>query len=190
MAFLFLNLPPEIRNQIFRHLLTHKTPILTYSSNNLGPPSPTLLYLCPDILLACRSIYEEGSSILYGENMFQAHPTFLTDSTFALDPCRPIGYPHLVAQIRRFHIRVRLDCDPYYKPEAVKKAFAGVDDLQVEVFRSSFGLCGYEALEGFAEVRGVRRPKVHGSVDQEFARWLEECMKSDCGMDPGPWEEH
>ena len=111
--------------------------------------------------------------------MFQAHPTFLTDSTFALDPSRPIGNAQLIAQIRRFHIRVRLDCDPYYKPEAVRKTFSGLDDLQIEIFRSSFGLCGYEALDGFLGVRGVSRARVYGSVDPIYARRLEELMERD-----------
>lgn len=154
MAFPFLHLPPEIRNQILRLLLTHTTPIFTTSSTSLGPPSPTLLHLRPHILLVCKCIYKEGSSILYGENTFQAHPTFLTSSTFALDPYRPIGFAHLVTQIRRFHIRVRLDCDPFYQPEAVRNAFTGLNELQVEVFRSSFGVCGYEALDGFSGVGG------------------------------------
>ena len=177
MPLPFQDLPAEIRNQIYHLLLTHKTPILTISSHKLGPPSPTLLGLHPNLLLTCKKIYKEGSSILYSENMFQAHPTFLTDSIFALDPSRPIGNAHLVAQIRCFHIRVRLDCDPYYTPEAVRKAFSGLENLQIEVFRSSFGLCGYDALDGFAGVRGVKRAKVYGSIDPIYARWLEELME-------------
>lgn len=190
MAFLFLDLPPEIRNQIFRLLLTHTTPILTTSAHDLRPPRLVRLQLHLNLLLVSRTLHNEASSILYGENTFQAHPTFLIDSTFALDPGRPINNPHLVAQIRRFHVRVRLDCDPYYKPDAVKKAFAGVEHLEVEIFRSSFGLAGYGALDGFAGVRGVRKAKVYGSVGPEFAVWLETCMQSKKGAECARWNEN
>ena len=100
-----------------------------------------------------------------------------------MDPHRLIGSRHLVAKIRRFHIRVRLDCDTYFKPDAIKEAFSGMDVFQIEVFRSSFGLCDYEALEAYAGVRGVKRARVYGSIDDNFAQWLVVCMESDLGTE-------
>lgn len=73
---------------------------------------------------------------------------------------------------------MRLDCDTFYKKEDVKRVFDGADVLEVEVFRSSWGVGGYEALEGYRGVRGVRRARVHGSLPALTARWLEECMQS------------
>ena len=42
--------------------------------------------------------------------------------------------------------------------------------LGVEVFRSSFEAGGHDALSGFFGVRGVKIARVHGSVDEDFAR--------------------
>lgn len=183
MPFCFLELPGEIRNQILRLLLTHNTPIITRFANQLAPPEPTNLRLCPHILLSSRRIYHDGLSILYGENTFQAHPSYLTSMLFAMDPFRPVTASVCVEMIRRFHIRVRLDCDPYYKAEAVKKAFSGADSLEVEIFRSSWGMGGYDAFEGYMGVRGVRKARVHGSVGVEFAEWLEGVMQAPQGSE-------
>lgn len=73
---------------------------------------------------------------------------------FALDPARTVNSVVCLNLIRRFHIRVRLDCDTFYKKEDVGRVFDGADVLEVEVFRSSWGVGGYEALEGFRDVRG------------------------------------
>lgn len=59
----------------------------------------------------------------------------------------------------------------------MKRAFDGVERLEVEVFRASWGVGGYEALEGWGDVRGVRRARVHGSLPAGMARWLEGCME-------------
>lgn len=177
----FLQLPGELRNQILRALLIHRTPIITRSANQLAPPKPTNLQLCPNILLTSWRTYYEGLSILYGENTFQAHPSYLTSMLFAIDPSRTITASFCKELISRFHIRVRLDCDPYYEAEAVKKAFSGAELLEVELFRSSWGIGGYDALEGFMGVRGVRKAKVYGSVGAKFASWLEEIMQAPDG---------
>lgn len=183
----FLDLPGEIRNQILRLLLTHSTPIITLSANQLAPPKPTPLGLSSSILLTSWRTYYEGLSILYGENTFQAHPSYLTSMLFAMDPTLTVG-PHYTSMVRRFHIRVRLDCDPYYKPESVKEVFTGADQLEVEVFRASWGIGGYESLDGFLGIRGVGRARVYGSVGTKFARWLEECLESREGTDMGELE--
>jgi hypothetical protein len=112
---------------------------------------------------------------------FQAHPSYLTDTVFAMDPTRKVISKLCVSMIRRFHIRVRRDCDPYYKSEDVRRVFSGAEELEVEVFRASWGCGGYDALEGFSHVRGVKKAKVHGSVGNEFAKWLEGVMESGVG---------
>jgi len=178
MPFLFLALPGEIRNQILRLLLTHKTPIIARSVNHLAPPRPTSLEICPNTLLTCWQVYNESLSFLYGENTFQAHPSYLTAVLFAMDPTRLVTAPFCVEMVRRFHIRVRLDCDPYYHPAAVAKAFNSAEELEVECFRSSWGIGGYDALEGFMSVRGVHRASVHGSVGMKMALWLKKVMQS------------
>lgn len=72
---------------------------------------------------------------------------------------------------------MRLDCDTFYKKEDVRRVFDGADVLEVEVFRSSWGIGGYEALEGYRDVSGVRKARVHGSLPVVTARRLEACME-------------
>ena len=91
--------------------------------------------------------------------MFQAHPSLLTAKLYALDPSRPVTAPRCVSYICRFHVKVRLDVDPFFKGEVVGRSFSGAQRLVVEVFRASWGVGGYEALEGFARVRGVGRAR-------------------------------
>ena len=189
MPFPILDLPIEIRLQILSHILSHSKAIITSSANNLAPPSPTPLGLSPSILCTSSQLHAEGLSVLYGANTFQAHPQLLTLSIFALDPTRRVTTPWGISLIKRWHVRVRLDCDPYYTTDAVAEAFSGCEELEVEVFRASWGIGGYGALEGFRGVRGVRRAKVHGSVGTKFARWLEGAMESgETGAVEG-WEE-
>ena len=68
------------------------------------------------------------------------------------------------------------------------RAFEGAERLEVEVFRASWGLGGYEALEGYAGVRGVGRARVWGSVGRGFARWLEGVMEEGVGSVVEAWE--
>ena len=105
MVFSFFDLPGEVRNYILRLLLTHKTPIVARFANQLAPPNPTSLHLCPHVLLVSRQTYSEGISLLYGENTFQAHPSYLVSILFAMEPGRYITSKLCVAMVRRFHIR-------------------------------------------------------------------------------------
>lgn len=173
----FLSLPGEIRNVILRLLLTHQTPIVIYRFGALKPPRPVTLKLQPNILQACRLTYNEGRTILYGENVFQAHHMLLKGAVFAVYPDQLISF-NCTEMVRRFHIRVRADIDAFYLPSQVEAAFDDTDILEVEVFRSSFEAGGHGALHCFAGVRGIKKVKVHGSVDNYFARWLEGCMMS------------
>ena len=188
MPFPYDLLPCEIRLQILRNLLTHSTFIYTNSSHQLGPLYPTPLSLSPDILLASKRAYADAIHILYGENTFQAHPQYLASSVFAIDPTRLVTAVHCIKLIKRWHVRVRLDCDLYYQPEDLRACFDGCDSLEVEVFRSSWGKGDYEALTGFQRVRGVKRACVHGSVGEAFAKYLETCMMNRSGQEADPWE--
>ena len=73
---------------------------------------------------------------------------------FALDPARAVTSALCMKMICPFYVRVRLDCDTYYQKEYVRRVFDGADVLEVEVFRSSWGVGGYKALEGYRDVRG------------------------------------
>lgn len=73
-------------------------------------------------------------------------------------------------------------------PKVLKQSFDGVEKLEIEVFRSSWGIGGYESLDGFAGIRGVKSAKVRGSVGRGFARWLEEVMQTPEGLDIATFE--
>lgn len=105
----------------------------------------------------------------------------LKGAVFAVDPDQLISF-NCIEMVRRFHIRVRADIDAFYLPSQVEATFDGTDILEVEVFRSSFEAGGHGALHCFAGVRGVKKAKIHGSVDERFARWLERCMMSTRGQ--------
>lgn len=84
---------------------------------------------------------------------------------------------------------MRLDCDPFYPPDTVVGTFTSADELEVEVFRASWGIGSYDALDPFTKIRGVRKAKVHGSLWKRYARWLESSMMTGCGIEVDGWSE-
>lgn len=157
MTFPFLDIPAEIPNVVIRLLLTHNASILARSCNNLKPPRPVSLGLTSSLCLLSRAVHAEAISILYGENIFQAYPTFLTASVFAMDPERPVSSLRCISHIRKWHVRVRLDCDPYYKPAIIAQMFTNAHELEIEVFRASWGIGSYDPVEGFTRMRCEKR---------------------------------
>ncbi|KAB2570847.1 hypothetical protein DBV05_g10485 [Lasiodiplodia theobromae] len=97
---------------------------------------------------------------------------------FLLGSIRPILHASVVAQIRNWHISVRLDADPYFNAAEVTAAFSNADSLEVECWQAQFEACDYSVLRLFQDVRGVGRAKVSGSVGYGFAHWLELVMES------------
>ncbi|KAF4636062.1 hypothetical protein G7Y89_g2037 [Cudoniella acicularis] len=173
----FLDFPGEIRNQIYRELLivpAVSTPRL------LGDPP-----IYPQVLSVCRKVHKEAQQMLYCCNTFLAHPNLLT----ALPRLRlyydTIYQPHLISLIRRYHIRVRLDCDPNFSALKAKEAFTRLDELTVEVFQAQFGSSDYKVLKLFEGVRGVQRARVYGSVTEfpEYIEWLQKCMTTPEGLE-------
>lgn len=86
---LFAKLPPEVREQIYTHLLTYPGVLLCVTSGGL----PTPYYnLHPSILPTCRRLALEALPILYGRNRFSVFhiPNLLRSRNappcFALSP--------------------------------------------------------------------------------------------------------
>ncbi|KAJ5050496.1 uncharacterized protein L3040_002375 [Drepanopeziza brunnea f. sp. 'multigermtubi'] len=75
-----------------------------------------------------------------------------------------ISKASLISLIRRFHIRVRLDCDPNFSAKKATESFTGMEELTIEVFQAQFGGSDYEVLTLFEDIRGVKRARVYGSV--------------------------
>ncbi|KAG0648827.1 hypothetical protein D0Z07_5076 [Hyphodiscus hymeniophilus] len=167
---LLLDLPGEIRNQIYSHLLilpSHSTPT-------------TLKHhpIYPQILHTCQKIYEEARQILYGYNVFIAHPNLLSGMPRLRKSFVAFSSPNLITMIRRYYILVRLDCDPNFTAKKVQEAFTGVDELTLEVFQAQFGGSENQVLKLFEGIRGVKKARIYGSVTAfpDYAGWLERAM--------------
>ncbi|TVY51887.1 hypothetical protein LCER1_G006602 [Lachnellula cervina] len=173
----FLDLPGEIRNQIYRQLLL--VPSLSIPRLLGDPP------IYPSILSTCHKIHSEALPILYGSNTFLAHPNLLTGLPRLRLYYSTISSPSLISQIRRFHIRVRLDNDPNFSAQKAQESFNGVEELTIEVFQAQFGSSDYKVLKLFEGVRGVERTKVYGSVTgfPEYVEWLQNVMSSPVGKE-------
>ncbi|KAH8767739.1 hypothetical protein F5882DRAFT_413272 [Hyaloscypha sp. PMI_1271] len=163
----FLDLPGEIRNQIYRRLLI--LPPLSTSRLLSNPP------IYPQILSVCRKVHEEARQILYSCNTFLAHPNLLSGLPRLRLCYDTISSSTLIPLIQRYHIRVRLDCDPNFPLAKATNAFSGVEELTIEVFQAQFGSSDYKVLRLFEGVRGVKRARVYGSVTAfpEYVAWLE-----------------
>lgn len=181
---LFLLLPAELRNVIYKLLLT--SPYISqmrrllnrnYCSDYVLPP----IYLCLALLSTCKQINSEATSILYGENKFSAHPSLLTSLPHLVKSSKPICHQSVASQIRKWYINVRLDCDPNFTKEQATAAFSGVEEVEIEVYQAQYGSCDYQALMLFVDVRGVKRARVYGSVKEGFGKWLAEVMTSPAG---------
>lgn len=175
-AMSFLDLPPEIRLDIYKYLLI----VPPYSKLQTVRPSQRLHV---SILQANRQINNEATPILYSRNTFVAHPTLLTSFPSLRRWYPPIKEPSVLSQIRRFHLRVRLDCDPLYSSDAVAAAFTGVDELNIELWQAMFRGAGHDTLQVFECVRGVKRVMIWGSTSgiEDYVSWLEGVMRSDIG---------
>ncbi|KAL3423415.1 hypothetical protein PVAG01_05162 [Phlyctema vagabunda] len=179
----FLDLPSEIRIQIYRLLLTIPSPS---TPRILG--SDQTIYT--GLILLSRRIFEEASVVLYGENTFLAHPSLLAGLPRLRMYLDPIRSSQLIARIRRFHIRVRLDNDPNFSARAARQAFSHMEELTVEVFQAQYGSSDNKVLRLFEDIRGVKRARVYGSIlaFPKYAKWLEHAMMSCEGVrieDPG-----
>ncbi|KAI7229357.1 hypothetical protein KC330_g7478 [Hortaea werneckii] len=189
------SLPPELRNDIWRHLLVHTSSSPSSSLNAIdrkephrrssprfGPRHPP--HICANILRTCKQANTEATPILYGENTFNAHPSLLASlPSFLLStlPVRvtlpPITHPRVARLIRKFSLHVRLDTDPRFTSVQAEESFNGVEELEIEVFQAMYGSCDFSVLGLFEGVRGVGRAVVRGSVgDGRYAGWLAESM--------------
>jgi hypothetical protein len=173
----FLDLPGEIRNQIYHQLLI--IPTLS-APRRLQKP-----HIYPAILCVCRKIYAEGKQILYGSNTFLAHANLLTGLPRLRTYYATISNSDLISLIRRYHIQVRLDCDPNFQACRATEAFTGAEEFTIEVFQAQFGSSDYKVLKLFEGIRGVKKSRVYGSVQAfpEYAKWLEAIMQTPKGME-------
>lgn len=197
---LLLSLPAEIRNQIWHYILVQcRTPILpTHNFQAALANTKTLQSrFCANILKTCKRINIEATPILYGENVFAAHPSLLaTLPAFSLSirPNKvnlpPVKERRVVNLVKKYYIFVRLDTDAGYSETQVEESFNGCDELEIDVFQAMYGSCDFTNLKRFEGVRGVGRVRIHGSLgDRRYADWLTECMQAEPGYTPEPFYE-
>ncbi|TPX17008.1 uncharacterized protein E0L32_012342 [Thyridium curvatum] len=185
----FLTLPYEIRLQIYESLLLYPSSSSSSPSTS-SPPPPTSLF-SPRILLACRQTHAEARPVLYARNTFLAHASLLTSFPSLTGAHRPLREPAVLPLIRRWRLRLRLDCDPPWTAAQLSAAFSGADLLVLEVWQAAFLAAGRGVLTLFEGVRGVRDPRVTGSLTgfEAYARWLEGVMRQGPGRDVGQFDE-
>jgi hypothetical protein len=202
---LFLSLPAELRLQIYTYLLHCPSASALRSLHSRGHVSSYVLPklgLHPSILAACKQTYNEARSILYTSHVFGAHPTLLTGMPFLVDSSRAIHRPPKTlclppdaaeGLIKRWSIQVRLDVDARFSTQQATAAFSGAEELEIEVWQAMFGAeASFGVLKKFEGVRGVRKCRVLGRVDEEVRGWLVGVVTTPVGCTPavkGCWRE-
>ncbi|KAJ2906610.1 hypothetical protein MKZ38_000865 [Zalerion maritima] len=201
----FLTLPLEIRLQIYSNLLvlpSHNQGA-AYSASDI-PTSEKRAEIQSNILRTCRQACNEAAPLLYRGNMWLAHPTLLT----GLPRLRPHFGPVVQTSAYRFfknnpgvesaadgddskgekrpnggngrwHVRVRLDCDPPWTADQLAEAFSGADELYIQLWQTAYKGAGPRVAMLFEKIRGVRVARVDGSTYafRHYANHLENVMQ-------------
>ncbi|KAM3066613.1 hypothetical protein ACMFMG_002326 [Clarireedia jacksonii] len=169
----FLDLPGEIRNQIYNDLLI--LPHI-FTPRRLGSDPP----IYPQILRVCKQVHEEAKQILYGGNVFIAHPNLLDGWPRLRWKYDTISSQNVISYIRRYYLIVRLDCDPNFTAENAERAFSGIEELTIRVEQAEFRGSDYQVLKLFEGVRGVKKTRVYGSVTgfPKYCQWLQNAMST------------
>ncbi|KAK7443867.1 hypothetical protein Landi51_08826 [Colletotrichum acutatum] len=177
----FLELPCEIRLDIYALLLLIHPPL-----DKVNTSSPQAR-LHPAILSTNRQIHTEGTPILYGSNIFLAHAKLLASFPRLRPWYPPVRERSVLPRIHRFHVRLRLDCDPAFDAAAATAAFSGVDELVVEVWQAAFQSADHGALRVFEGVRAVKTVRIYGSITgfEDYVSWLEGVIRCGDGLE-GP----
>jgi len=183
-----LSLPAELRLHIYAYLLTMPSDDLALlrrltSRNHLSSYVLPTLSIDSRILRVCRQTYNEAHAILYAANTYCAHSCRLTSTPYLLAPSKPVLSPRCIHLIKKWHIQVRLDCDPNYNKQQATEAFTGAEELELEIWQAMFGAAGEGVLKLFAGVRAVGKAKVTGSVTPGVKRWLEYTMRKPVGWE-------
>lgn len=179
-----LNLPGEIRNEIYRLLLVLPTTQPEATQNHHDK-------LHPAILAVCHMFYIEGVTFLYRHNIFVAHDALLTSMPRIRRWFPPINSPRCLTSITRFHMHIRLDCDARFTAERATTMLSGLEELIVEVSQAQHGSSSFGNLRRLENVREVKRARVIGSISsfREYAEWLESSLMSRSEEECTPYSE-
>lgn len=121
-----LDLPPEIRLMIYRHLLVRSDALPQFWWYRPHDPRPA-----GNILKTCRLIYKEASHVLYTENTF--HDCFWCP----YPDDRPLGSPRIREILQNLHFKLQL------------LRQRGYEDIEMRRFKKFGKLYGYpSAIRG------------------------------------------
>jgi len=132
----FLSLPCELRLEIYSYLLLANT---SPRYRHVGKAQTSSPEIWTPLLRVNRQIHAEASPILYSQNKWLAHQTLLTSFPRLRTSYKAVTDSSLYPRMRRFHLRVRLDCDPPYEMDTVTRALSGLDELSIETFQAMVG---------------------------------------------------
>ncbi|EUC51275.1 hypothetical protein COCMIDRAFT_21262 [Bipolaris oryzae ATCC 44560] len=89
----FTDLPPELRNNIYRRLFAQKEPDQMLKIPSVkGSGTSGSLARSSQFLRTCKLVHSEGCSILYGENTYSFHRHYATRAPFWDTVPKEIGY--------------------------------------------------------------------------------------------------
>ncbi|KAH0538380.1 hypothetical protein FGG08_005029 [Glutinoglossum americanum] len=182
-SFPFLRLPPEIRNKIYRYLLTTTS---TIASPHRPPQHAIRNGLTPALLAANRQIHSEAQRILYRENRAEIYVS---------DAARVPGGGARSADLMRAY-SVLVEASPAAGAVATREAVEGavgwlaarpaVGELRVEIPWKPVPARVHmvkvrRLMEPFKRLRGVGRVEFVGCMKPEAAAVYKEIMESKVG---------
>jgi hypothetical protein len=178
--FPFLSLPPEIRNKIYRYLLTRSGPIRS-PHRPRQYAIPTNLHPC--ILAANRQIHNEALRILYQENALEI---YVSDAVYA-----PAGR---MEWVERYSVLLDVGMVTRGQVEEVVERlveWGSVRDLRVEIPWKATPARMHmvkvkRLMEPFRRLRGVGRVEFVGCMKPWAAMDLKRLMESQVGVRYAP----
>ncbi|KAF2134489.1 hypothetical protein P153DRAFT_380307 [Dothidotthia symphoricarpi CBS 119687] len=89
----FTDLPPELRNTVYRHVFVRKNQdFKVYRRDRESAGTPPSMCQSAQFLRTCKTVHNEGCSILYGENTFVFDRSQGTRGPFYISEPKEIGY--------------------------------------------------------------------------------------------------
>ena len=193
----FCSLPPELRFQIYRHLLTHITCYRPFSDLEFIPRVESGFKT--SILRVNKAIHSEATAILWGENIW--HLDLHYSFEFFLNQDTPsnrflLREHHLYRHLKRFHVKFVLQGIMLaYYPDLTLEAY--VQATYEHALKKLVRLDGIKGLQieiswlddtGLGQWDKKRKVLEASRVLPRDARWSVGCVVSDQLLEKGAFE--
>lgn len=202
-----LGLPRELRDKIYRNLHLNEKPLYYSSAPRVAGPHDKFEWdelvgcnLSPALFRVCRQVYEEGSAILWGENVFAfdvgsegglERASFLRANHIELS--RKRGVP--IHKIKKYRIIVMIESgslDLWFVRSSVRKVSQMLSDspvlqqLDISLELEQPDIDGSpRVLQPFALLRHVSSVTISG-VPPQYALYLKSVMEGSAPLDHLP----